>query len=320
MTDHKQKMARGPFARRLRALPGVSLIAAMSATMVLTGCGSGSSTEPATSAPSSTGAQVALTVDEKVASLLPAENKGKTLKVGFEAGALPWADLTPDGSSMQGLDHDLMEAATAVLGIKAEYEGTSFTNIIPGVQGGRYDLGISSFYDTPEREQIVDEVTYGSDGQILISKKGGKTGLTEDTLCGLKVAVVASNLQAEQMPIKSEKCVSEGKQPIDVQVYPTQAEQYLSVSSGRADVLNTGGSNGGYLVKTSPAAFQQAGEPFATVPVAIVLKKGSPLSEAMAAAINKLIENGTYKDLFDKWGLSDWTTDGAKVNPATAGK
>jgi polar amino acid transport system substrate-binding protein len=289
----------------------------MAATMVLTACGSAT---PTASAPTNSSGQVALTVDEKVASLLPAEYKGKTLKIGFEAGALPWADLTPDGSSMQGLDYDLMQAATAVLGVKAEYEGTSFTNIIPGVQGGRYDLGISSFYDTPEREKIVDEVTYGSDGQILITKKGGKTGLTEDTLCGLKVAVVASNLQAEQMPVKSENCVSEGKQPIAVQVYPTQAEQYLSVTSGRADVLNTGGSNGGYLVKTSPDAFEQAGPPFATVPVAIVLKKDSPLSEAMAAAVNKLIENGTYAKLFDKWGLSDWTTDEAKVNPATTGK
>lgn len=320
MTKTKPKTPQGPLAGRLRSLPGAAVVVAMAGTMALTACGGGSTTAGSTGAasPQASSVQAAIAVDEKVASLVPAEYKGKTLTVAFEVANLPWSDFTEDKKSFQGLNYDLVEAVTSVLGLEANYEGTSFTNLIPGVQGGRYDIVASGIFDTPAREEIVDAVTYSSDGEMLIGKKGGKTELTADTLCGLKVAVTASNVMAEKMPSRSDKCVSEGKQAIAVQVYPTQSEMYLSVSSGRADVLATASSNGGYLIKTNPNAFQQAGPTYDSVPVAMVIKKDSPLSDAVAAAVNKLIEDGTYAQIFDKWGQTDSAVKESKINPATA--
>lgn len=321
MTIIKRNKTQGRIADRLRSLPGAALVTAIAGTMVMTGCGTGANagSTNASTAPASSSSQTAIAVDEKVASLVPAEYKGKTLGIAVEVANLPWSDLTQDKKSVQGLNYDLMEAVTSTLGLEAKYEGTSFTNLIPGVQGGRYDIVASGIFDTAEREKIVDAVNYATDGEILVGKKGGgKTELTPDSLCGLKVAATASTVMAESLPTRSEKCVTEGKQPIEVLVYPTQSEMYLAVTSGRADILNTAASNGGYLIKTNPDAFEQAGPTYDTIPIALVIKKDSPLSDAVAAAVNKLIEDGTYEEILEKWGQKNSTVDQAKVNPATA--
>src|SRR5690349_6457298 len=113
MTLIKPKTARGSLARRLRSLPGAVLVTSITGTMVLTGCGGGS-TNAGSSNPASTsagsGGQVVVAVDEKAAGLVPAEYKGKTLSVAFEVANLPWSDFIQDKKSFHGLNYDLIEA------------------------------------------------------------------------------------------------------------------------------------------------------------------------------------------------------------------
>ena len=156
-----------------------------------------------------------------------------------------------------------------------------------------------------------------NESNVLITKKGGMTGLTSTSLCGLKVAVEAGSSEAAELPDSSKKCQADGKQAIGVQVYPNQGAQYLAVTSGRADVINTPTSNGDYLIKTRPDNFQQAGSTYGQVPVAIVLRKSSPLTRAVQSAINELMKNGTYAKIFDKWGLKNATIARSKINDAS---
>ena len=44
------------------------------------------------------------------------------------------------------------------MGLKANLVNVKFDNIIPGLQDGKYDVGLSSFTDTKEREKVVDFV------------------------------------------------------------------------------------------------------------------------------------------------------------------
>ena len=49
-----------------------------------------------------------------------------------------------------------------VLGLKAQYTEAAFDKIIPAIQAGTYNVGMSSFTDNKEREKTVDFVTpYG---------------------------------------------------------------------------------------------------------------------------------------------------------------
>jgi len=288
---------------------------ALAAALVLAGCGSRSDGAAATSAGQGTVSSHQPT--GAFSSLVPNEFMGKTLDIAFEVGNLPLSDYTADRSSLQGLDYDLTEAMAKVLGVKFTYHGTNFDALIPGIQGGRYTLAMSGIFDTLEREKVVDEVTYMNESNILITKKGGKTGLTPTSLCGLKVAVEAGSSEAAALPDSSKTCQADGKQAISVQIYPNQGAQYLAVASGRADVINTPTSNGDYLIKTRPDDFQQAGPTYGQVPVAIVLRKSSPLTSAVQSAVNELIKNGTYAKIFAKWGLNNAAIARSKVNDAS---
>ena len=47
------------------------------------------------------------------------------------------------------MDVDLGTAVAQKLGLTAEFQNSAFPGIIPGIQGGKYELGMSSFIDQP---------------------------------------------------------------------------------------------------------------------------------------------------------------------------
>ena len=79
-----------------------------------------------------------------------------------------------------GFDVDLMDAIATTLGLTAEYREADFDKIIPAIQAGTYNVGMSSFTDTKEREQTVDFVTYFSAG-IAVGAAGRARPSTRTT-------------------------------------------------------------------------------------------------------------------------------------------
>ncbi len=50
--------------------------------------------------------------------------------------------------------------------------------------------------------------------------------------------------------------------------------------------------------------------------VAITTRKGSGLADALTAATNGLIENGTYARILDRWHLAEEALPKSETNPA----
>ena len=67
---------------------------------------------------------------------------------------MPYApnEFKDSSGKIVGFDVDLMNAIATMLGLTAEYREAEFDKIIPAIQGGTYDVGMSSFTDTKERE------------------------------------------------------------------------------------------------------------------------------------------------------------------------
>ena len=127
-----------------------------SAALALTGCASNTETGGQTTATTAVKAEkvdaIANTVPENIKST------GK-LVVGVNVPYPPNEFKDPSGKIV-GFDVDLMNAIAATLGLTPEYRESDFEKIIPSIQGGTYDVGMSSFTDTTEREASVDFVTY----------------------------------------------------------------------------------------------------------------------------------------------------------------
>ena len=152
---------------------GGAIIVALAAAAVLAACGSDSSTTETTGASSST--TKASTVDEQVAALVPAAVKSKgTLTVAADASYPPNEFIGSDGKTVEGMDADLAKALTGVMGLKAKVVNATFDAIIPGLAAEKYDLGMSSFTDTKEREKTVDFVTYLIGRHVLLRQGAGR--------------------------------------------------------------------------------------------------------------------------------------------------
>jgi polar amino acid transport system substrate-binding protein len=301
--------------------PGIPRLAATaivaSVALGLAACGSSSSTNT-TSTP--TGTAAAAGKNAKIAAEVPAAVKSKgTLKVAADATYAPNEFVAPDGKTVQGMDADLAKALATTMGLKADVVNATFDSIIPGLASGKYDLGMSSFTDTKEREKTVDFVTYFSAGtSFFVKAQGGPTinGLAD--LCGHKVAVEKGTTQADDATAQSKKCKAAGKAGVNVLVFPDQNGANLALSSGRADVGMADSPPADYQVKKSNGQFKLVGEPYGTAPYGIAIPKGNGMAKPVLDALKAAMADGTYMTILKKWGIQDGAITNPVINGATS--
>ncbi|MDP9116817.1 MAG: transporter substrate-binding domain-containing protein, partial [Actinomycetota bacterium] len=251
--------------------------------LLLTGCASSkkAASNPAGGASNSAGgagttASSTTTQSSAAAALVPAALKSKgTLTIALDATYPPDESIATDGHTVIGMDADLGKALAAALGLKASLVNAKFDSIIPRLVDGTYNVGLSSFTDTKDREKTVDFVTYFSSGtSFFIKASGGPAVTTLDALCGHHVSVEKSTTQQDDATAQDGKCKSAGKPGVDVQVYPDQNGANTALSSGRADVSMADSPVAAYQVKQSNGQFKLSGDAYGAAPYGIASPKG----------------------------------------------
>jgi polar amino acid transport system substrate-binding protein len=296
---------------RGRAHAGVALAAS---ALLLAACGS------STNNGSSGGSGGSSTKVDSIASEVPSSIAGKgTLTVAADASYAPNEFFAKDGKTVIGMDADLAKALGGVLGLKVDVVNATFDSILPGLASGKYDIGMSSFTDTKKREDTVDFVTYFSAGTaFFVKSSGGPTINTLDDLCGHHVAAEKGTTQADDATAQDKKCRDAGKPGVDVQVYPDQSSANLALSSGRADVGMADSPVADYQVKLSGGTFKVTGQVYGTATYGIALPKGNGMAKPILDALKHLMDDGTYRQILDKWSISSGAIDNPQINGATS--
>jgi len=252
------------------------------------------------------------------AKLVPVAVRSKgTLIVGMEAQYPPFESIADDNSTIIGLDADIAKAIGAALDLKVTLINTSFESIIPGLQGGKYDLGISAFTDTQERERVVDFVTYFSEGQMLMVQAGNPDHLDINNLCGKTIGIGKGGTEELLViPALSKKCEAGGQPPINAKVFNGQDAPNLAVSSGQVQGTVLDQTVGVATAKASNGKFEVVGDPIYKSAVGIAIPKPSGMTNAVHTAVQALIDNGTYKKLLDTWNVQAGAIATSQVNVA----
>jgi polar amino acid transport system substrate-binding protein len=289
-------------------------IAAAAAAAVLAGCGS--------SDKSSTSADVSASKSSTVASEVPAAVKKKgTLVIAADATYAPNEFIAPDGKTVVGMDPDLGKALGEVMGVKVRFENQTFDSIIPGLAAHKYDVGMSSFTDTKEREKTVDFVTYFAAGTSFYTKSqgGAQVGTLAD-LCGKSVAAEKGTTQADDANAQNKKCKAAGKPAVKVSIFPDQNGVNLALTSGRAQVAMADSPVALYQVKQTGGQLKLVGSPisYGRAPYGIAVPKGSGLTKPLVDALKQLMSNGKYKAILQHWGIQSGAITNPTVNGATS--
>lgn len=294
------------------------------ALLTLTACGSGSGGGTAAgvrAAPAAADDPVAAvrTVDS-VAALLPAEVKAAgTLRIGSSIGTPP-AAYYPNGLGKEpaGQDIDLAKAVAKVLGVELERQDASFETILPALASGKYDAGTGNFGVTAERLKTIDFVTYINDGQGFAVRAGDTTLGTKVTrltqLCGLTIGTGAGTTFEATLTARKGECAKEGRKPYDVKVYAENGATLTALQQGRIDVIMST-INGLRHQAAQPASRTTFLGEYHRLDVGFAFKKGSPLTKAFQAAVNHLIQDGTYARILAKWGTTASAIDASEINP-----
>lgn len=311
---------RTPTRARNRLIIPFALITA--GTLLLTACGSGADDAVNASAKSdavpTTDVVSAIGKQEAAAALLPPGTKTLSLAVSV-SGQPPGTSILDDGKTLAGQDVDFANAVAKVLGVRLKTEQASFEAILPALDSGKYDLGVGNFGVTDERRRTIDFVTYINDGQGFATRADSKLAKVTDPtqLCGLNVATGAGTTFEATLEDDRHLCADAGKKPYEVQTYNEQGAIWSSLQQGRSDVVMSTINGLRYAVA------HQRGVKFLNeyhrLDVGFAFKKGTKLAPAFRAAVNDLIEDGTYARILKKWGTTGSAITASEISPPEQG-
>lgn len=285
----------------------------LAGVLVLASCGNGSdAAEEAEPEAPEVGA------DEELAELVPEDlRESGTVSIGVEADYAPGEYLDDDGETVLGANVDLLDAALAKLDLESEWVPANFDAIIIGVDTGTYDLGASSFTITEERMEAVNMVSYLTSGTQWFTEAGNPEDVDPDNACGMRVAVQTGTTHDDDIEERSEECEEAGEEPITIEKFPNQPQATETIVSGLNDATLADMPTAAYaLDQTGDGVLEFVGEQYDAAPYGVLTPlDDEELAEAIAAGFNGIMEDGTYDEVLDQWGIEAGALEESEVNP-----
>ena len=260
-------------------------------------------------------------VDQKLHAMLPEKiQSAGEIKVGTEPQTPPYDFYGEDNKTIIGLERELRDEMGARLGVKFTDVPAQFASIIPGIQAGRFDMGMSAFGDFAEREKIVDVVNYMLEGTSIIVLEGNPKGVhkLKDT-CGLNAGAVQGSIPLQLLDKQKTLCPAD--KPLNVMQFPSNDQIKIALQSGRVDLSMDTTGVAAYSLQHQPAGNKKlelvTGAQYAVGYQAMLVGKDDPkLRDALAATMQSMIDDGSYAKIFEKWGLGENKLDKVSINDA----
>ncbi|WP_158743182.1 ABC transporter substrate-binding protein [Acidisphaera sp. L21] len=244
---------------------------------------------------------------------LPAGAKTFTLAVALGS---PPDDFRNAQGEVAGWEIDIMRGATQLLGLDLDIRPTTFDTLIPGLQAKRFDGATGQMGLSDAREKVVDMIgtLTGNELFAALSDSTIKINGLED-LCGLTVGTTRGSREMVFAGEQNPKCEAAGRKPINALAFNDGNGAAEAVMSRRADMVWLGSTAISYFVAQSKGRTKVVGAYTDPSYIGPALTKGSDLAVPLQAAIQTLIDNGTYGKIVAKWGLSDNAIKTAPLNP-----
>lgn len=232
------------------------------------------------------------------------DSKGKTVQVntsekqlvvGTDTSYMPFEFLDKATNQYVGFDIDLIDAILTGLELDYRLEPMDFNGIIPALQTNNLDIAIAGITKTDERAKVIDfsEGYYEAGTHILVQQSNTDINSVED-LAG-KVIATKQGTSAYNYAIEIEGTKK-------VTPFPNIDQAYLELEKGAADAVVFDSPNVKYYAQTAgKGKVKVVGDLLQGQNFAIAFPKGSELREKVDQELAKLIEDGTYDEIYKKW-------------------
>lgn len=304
---------------------GIKKFAALGAVaaLLLAGCGSsgsgdaGGSDNPADAGEKGFDVSTIKEVPE-ISAMVPEDIKKRgVLRNGAATDYAPAEFRKADGQTPTGYDIDLIKALAKVMGLKdGETVHGEFASLLPQV-GTKFDVSASSYSITAEREKNFFMISYVEVGSAWGVAKGNPKKFDPKDVCGKVIGVQTGTYQEEQLMEMTKKCTAEGKKAIDIKQSKAQTEITPKVVGKQYDASFADSPVIGYAIKLSSGQLEQVGDVVDSGPQGVVVRKtNEPLAKAVQAALQHLMDDGTFEKLLAHYGSEKVALKKAEINPA----
>lgn len=243
-----------------------------------------------------------------------------TLTVAVSPGGHPLADYADDNQTVIGADPDIASLVAESLGLKLQLVPVAWPDWPLGLASGKYDAVISNVGVTEQRKEKFDFATYrqGLHGFFVGVDSPVQQIAQPKDIAGLGV-IVGSGTNQERILLEWDRQnVAAGLAPVEFQYFDDDAQAFLAIASGRADVVVQPHAKLVYIASRDKQ-LRKVGTLSAGWPersdVGVTTRKGSGLAEPISIALNAIIADGTYAKTLNRWYLQDEALPDSRVNP-----
>ncbi len=239
----------------------------------------------------------------------------------------PFAVLARDNKTIIGSETDIARLVADGLGLKIKFVPTSWEDWPLGVSSGRYDAALFNITVTKARKTKYDFATYRTNNPaFFVSTRSKITSITQPADIAGKRIIVGPGTTQETIILAWDKVnQAHGLKPAQLIYTTDEAAASLDLQSGRADATFAPYSTSIYKANltgtTRLAGIVPSGWPKTTsgADIAITLKKGTGLVNAVQASLNAAIANGSYQKVLNRWGETKDEVKQSEINPPGLG-
>ncbi len=228
-------------------------------------------------------------------------DKGKSLEEIQAEGKLVIAtspDFAPfeylEGTTVTGIEIDIMTKVCEKLGVELVIEQIAFDSVLPGVQAGKYDCGVSGITVTEERkENVLFSDVYYVAAQAIVVKA--------DSAIASKADLAGKKISAQSGTTAESYCLEEYGAD-NVKLFEANADAKTALTSGTVDAWVVDDLTAKKMCE-GDSSVKILNEKMTEEPYAFAFAFGSEtLVEAINPIIKDLIANGTMAEIFAKYG------------------
>lgn len=215
---------------------------------------------------------------------------------------LPPMQFVNQKGELQGMRIELGTELAKRLCLKPEYVRIEFSAMIPGLQGGRWDLINTGIFFTDERAKIMQMIPYENQAISISAPIGNPQGVkTADDLAGKTVGVEIGGFEERKIKELDGDLRKKGLAPMTIRTFDNFATAYQALRAGQVQAVVS--------IDSVAKEYQDRGD-FSRVlsglyptPVALAMKNPQ-LAQEVAKALNEMKKDGYYDKLFARYGLA----------------
>ena len=196
-----------------------------------------------------------------------------------------------EGGEVVGIEVDILNKIAEKMGMELDIQQMDFDSVIPGVQAGKFDVGMSGITVTDKRKENVDfsSVYFMAAQAIVVADGSSITGKAD--LEGKKVSVQTGTTAEEY-------CMENG---YEVLAFAANNDAAAALTSGKAAAWVVDNEVG--VALAAQQGLVVLDEAMTSEPYAFAFAKDSALTAQFDEALGELLADGTVAAIFEKYGV-----------------